>query len=278
MTPIEFQYVEEKLFYNITLLRGIYQIEAWGADGGSNDACAGGKGGYASIQYIVRSAKELFVYVGSKGEYLNTKERNATGGYNGGGNGYSGTTYSYNSGGGGSSDVRLNSSLASRIVVAGGGGGIGYRYRNCLRGGAGGGYNGSPGEALVNYSANAGGGGTQKEGGLLGYDNANIGNSGRELYGGDGIGIAYGGGGGGGGLYGGGGAYEAGGGGGSSFAPSYFNGITISGDNETIPQSGANITGNGFVRITMTSPLSIARSIIPSRIMTLAMMSSIMIS
>ncbi len=50
----------------------------------------------------------------------------ATGGYNGGrAGGYSGSDIGY--GGGGASDVRLGgTTLADRVVVAGGGGGIGF--------------------------------------------------------------------------------------------------------------------------------------------------------
>jgi hypothetical protein len=102
---------------------GYYQIQVWGARSDPTYTSAGNYlGGYASGIVHLAADTELYVYVGSKGDY-------EQGGWNGGGNSYA-ISCSDNGAGGGATDVRLvsgawNSStgLLSRIIVAGGGGG-----------------------------------------------------------------------------------------------------------------------------------------------------------
>ena len=98
---------------------GKYKIEAWGAAGGINlNPELVGKGGYTSGIITLTKGEKLYLRVGG----TTTVE---AGGYNGGGDG----SRSYNGasatgvGGGGASDIRLDDSLNSRIMVAAGGGG-----------------------------------------------------------------------------------------------------------------------------------------------------------
>ena len=156
----------------------------------------------------------------------------AAGGFNGGGAAGSGSN---NEGsGGGSSDIRLGTSVESRIVVAGGGGGRGAGITPTA----------SPGGGLIaaagkDGQGQGGGGGSQTSGGYGGAANGTgtSGSAGSLLTGGKGgSSNIYGGGGGGGGYFGGGGGgsdtdtsgNDAGaGGGGSSFAdPIYTTNVT----------------------------------------------------
>jgi len=113
----------------VTLTKGRYKIECWGASGGgyydASNNYTGGKGAYARINLnITDESKTVYVYVGSEGTAYST-DNTENGGWNGGGDSYLGY------GGGGASDVRLLkgeedtdiSSLLTRIVVAAGGGG-----------------------------------------------------------------------------------------------------------------------------------------------------------
>lgn len=190
----------------ISLAPGAYKIECYGASGGngnSNNASYAGLGGYTTGVLKISDNRELYIYVGGKGQYA----RICTGGWNGGG-----SANNVNSGsgsGGGASDVRLVSgewndtaSLYSRIMVAGAGGG-GGRYS--AKGGNGGGLSGQDGAGAT--------GGTQISGGT---------SNGKFGIGADGPTTNYGKGCGGGGYYGGGtnaagNSYYHSGGGGSSF-------------------------------------------------------------
>jgi hypothetical protein len=80
-------------------------IECWGAEG----QAGGGFGGYCSGRYYLNGETSLLVYVGGKN------------GYNGGGIGINPVSF-LSQNGGGASDVRLQSDLNSRLIVAGGGG------------------------------------------------------------------------------------------------------------------------------------------------------------
>ena len=125
-----------------TPIQGIYKIECWGAscDDGTTVSPARpediGRGGYVKGNISLSPNKVLYVYVGGMGTpsaKINSNYKNGfinnTGGYNGGGN-----TSNCGCGGGGATDVRIYSngswdnatSLASRIIVAGGGGGCSY--------------------------------------------------------------------------------------------------------------------------------------------------------
>lgn len=127
----------------ITLPRGSYKLEAWGAYGPYSSASptsahSYGYGGYASGELSLKAALTLHCYVGGmppsapqNGYYY--------GGYNGGGSKQYSTTYRDNGPGGGATDfclvkgrmlldrqfryVREVESYLSRILVAGGGGG-----------------------------------------------------------------------------------------------------------------------------------------------------------
>jgi hypothetical protein len=188
----------------VTLKSGTYQLECWGASGGSYfTSYFGGKGGYSIGVVTLNRNITLYCNVGGTTTTID-------GGWNGGGNGRTN-----GKGGGGATDIRLDkNSLYSRIIVAGGGGGAGVAYG----GGYGGGLIGGDGYTSL---ARSGTGGTQTEGGTT-WNNITA------HYGSFGVGgsLSQGvsAGAGGGGWYGGGGAYDndsdpdgRGGGGGSGY-------------------------------------------------------------
>jgi hypothetical protein len=158
---------------NITLPKGNYKLEVWGAQGGdSSNIMYGGKGGYSYGNITLNQQTLIYIYVGGKGTSHTTINSSGKhdGGFNGGGSSY--TSYSSTNGtrsaGGGATDIRINNdSLYARVIVAGGGGGS-YYYKSgqAADGGYAGGENG--GDGLV------GKGGTQNAGGT-GYDTSNTG-------------------------------------------------------------------------------------------------------
>ena len=202
------------------------EIDAYGAEGGQvGGAFSAGLGGRARATVAVTPGETLFVFVGGA-------TFTQTGGFNGGGNGGTGTeNMSAGLGGGGASDVRQGGSgLSNRVVVAGGGGG---RSNGSAEGGDGGGLSGVAGTGTL-----PGGGGTQVSGGST-AGNGSAGVLGQGGDGGDDTTIA--GGGGGGGYYGGGGgsgdpgsSNAGGGGGGSGFGPAgtFFQTGVRNGDGE----------------------------------------------
>lgn len=147
---------------------GYYNIELWGAQGGTVDNAIGGKGAYTQGYISLSKGEIIYIYVGGT-------STNYVGGYNGGGSGGVYTTDTSNeesiTGGGGATDIRLISgkwsdinSLRSRIMVAAGGGGA-YSYSSSyqVNGGAGGALIGENGISTSNdYIAT---GGTQTSGG-----------------------------------------------------------------------------------------------------------------
>ena len=216
---------------SITLPKGGYQIECWGAQGGqgamgassiesypetfdTNGVSIYGRGGYTKGNLQLASNETVNVYVGGIGDLTHK-------GWNGGGYTETINTRNFATAGGGATDIRIGTTLSTRIMVAAGGGGSSHGGW----GGCGGGLNGGTGikvsavytgaNAMASYGRQDGGGaagafswnqGSAPTAGSLGQ--GGVGNS------------AYGGGGGGG-LYGGGGAgvssnsYGAGGGGSS---------------------------------------------------------------
>ena len=102
------------------------RFEALGAQGGKS----GGSGGHVSGTFT-QVPSILFVAVGGVGASATA----AAGGFNGGGT--AGGSAGAEGSGGGASDIRLGTSISSRIVVAGGGGGRGSGFGS--GGGAGGG-------------------------------------------------------------------------------------------------------------------------------------------
>lgn len=254
---------------SITLPKGTYKLECWGAQGGncywSNVERPGSLGGYSSGILKITSKTNLFCYVGGAGE-RRTIVSMGGGGFNGGGHAYS-YAYSNPSGaGGGGSDIRIGTdSLYSRVIVAGGGGGAGYDHSGNY--GYGGGTVGGT-QTVNGTSERRANGGSQTNGGInykSGYTTSGafgIGGNGTQQWTS----------GGGGGWYGGAGCYcdYAGGGSGyvytSTTASNYPSGCllnssyyltdakTIAGNNSFISPTGSSETGhsgNGYCRITV---------------------------
>ncbi|MFI3307493.1 MAG: glycine rich domain-containing protein [Mycoplasmatota bacterium] len=150
----EFSGTEYAFEYNgdyqlfVVPMSGYYNLEAWGAQGGTYASYVGGSGAYTSGNIYLQTNEKIYVYVGGTGGSNYTTIN--IGGYNGGG--YSGNNSDAKSfGGGGSTDFRLISgewdnddSLNSRIMVAAGGAGATT--------------------GTIAYGGNAGG--------LMGYDSA----------------------------------------------------------------------------------------------------------
>lgn len=143
-TVKEFPYLGE--VQTLSLMKGRYKLEVWGAEGGYRTSDVyGGKGGYSEGELKLDSKTTLFVYVGGSG---NTG--GPAGGFNGGGK-----RDTYN-GGGGASDIRIGvDDLNHRVIVAGGGGSDGAANK---AGGYGGGKNG---ESRTDSYGTGGFGGTQ---------------------------------------------------------------------------------------------------------------------
>lgn len=246
-----------------TPYNGWYQIEAWGAQGGSNVGTegsiagnVGGGGGYSSGKLYLNKNEVLYLYIGGQGSHATSVNNAASKGFNGGGMaGYEsacGTSCMKGAGGGGgATDIRITSdNLNSRLMIAGGGGGAANWY-SPKAGGAGGTLIGANGQeynaSTASYTNSQGG--TQSAGGAgavgLRSGGAGIfGTGGNADY----TTLVYGGGGGGG-YYGGGGgsvnsSVVGSGAGGSSFISGYagVNAITSSSSttatNTTLHYSG----------------------------------------
>lgn len=227
-------------------ISGYYNIELFGAQGGSNVGMEGtmagnygGKGSYTKGKIYLNKDESMYIYVGGAGSYMTSQSNVAGKGYNGGGmGGYEpgcGTTCMKGAGGGGgATDIRLvTGNLNSRIMVASGGGGA-ANWITPKVGGFGGTLVGESGKEYnaSTYSYTNSTGGTQIAGGAGAIGSA-TGGSGTFGIGGDST-IIYGGGGGGGYYGGGGGAVNSSvvgsGAGGSSFISGYagVNAITSS--------------------------------------------------
>lgn len=274
-------------YKSITLPKGTYKLEVWGAQGGYRSSTSyGGKGGY-SVGTITFSAKTtVYLYAGGAGGNSSSSTGAVVaGGFNGGG-----YRYGYKGGGGGS-DIRIGStSLYARVIVAGGGGSDGATSKTGMYGG--GETGGSSTESFTANSSYCGKGGTQTYSGYsTSYTITSQATSGLTSnsinyycggfgFGGGGVYLSSGyGGAGGGGWYGGSGTVpdgsgddDRGGGGGSGYiytsstASNYPSGCLlnssyyltsasmISGNaSMTSPTTGSSETGhsgNGYVRIT----------------------------
>ena len=253
----------------ITLPKGIYTLECWGAQGGnrSQDSASAtvtgsGLGGYSIGTLTLTQLTTCYIYVGGQGGMSSsTGNVKVEGGFNGGGFASHESTGEPGNGGGGATDVRIaQDSLYARIIVAGGGGGSGEDNETGGYGGETGGA-GSGNTSLTQASQTSGG--TNSFGFGLG-------------------GNTYNGGAGGGGWYGGASRYSVssystgsdseGGGGGSGYvytsstAKNYPSGCllnssyyltdaqTIAGNTSFISPSGSSETGhsgNGYCRITV---------------------------
>ncbi|MDE6029616.1 MAG: hypothetical protein K2F90_04780 [Clostridiales bacterium] len=134
---IDFTFVNNS-YRTITLPRGTWKFELWGARGGYSGSTSantgtanGGYGGYVSAQIaLTATSTTYYIYLGGTGAGgTGSIDRDTSwkyGGYNGGGNGIG----SAGSGGGGATDVRTTagtattaSSYNTRVLVAAGGGG-----------------------------------------------------------------------------------------------------------------------------------------------------------
>lgn len=137
----------------ITLPKGKYKLQCWGAQGGTSygsSSGVGSKGGYSEGVLTLTEKTTLYIFVGGQGSRGSSASL-VNGGWNGGGAsvGYtsynSGNTsgYSYPACGGGATDIstvdstmsysggrtnRSAASLLARCIVAGGGAGGSYRY------------------------------------------------------------------------------------------------------------------------------------------------------
>jgi hypothetical protein len=127
----------------IVPVSGTYEIEAWGAQGGSGGwysnssySSTGGLGGYAKGSITLSAGTTVYILVGQQGEGFasnNIKMTESPGARAGGWNGGGGNSISSapGTGGGGASDVRVGGiELSNRIIVAGGGGGGGNSKSN----------------------------------------------------------------------------------------------------------------------------------------------------
>jgi hypothetical protein len=114
-------------------ITGIYKLEVWGAQGGtdSSDSITAGKGGYAQGMATLNKNQVLYIYIGGQG---GPAASTGTAGYNGGGLGglYFYGTNLHSGGGGGATHVASISGILSTLssnknaiyIVAGGGGGF----------------------------------------------------------------------------------------------------------------------------------------------------------
>lgn len=239
----------------VTLPPGTYQLECWGAQGGSVVGL-GGKGGYSIGIYVIKQQTTLYLYVGGcPTTYI--------GGYNGGGN----ASRSGGAAGGGATHIALLNGLLKTlstnkdkiILVAGAGGGD---HSNNYTGGYGGGTSGGQGESMGSNGQYAGSPGTQTNGGV--GNNAHKYTDGGFGYGGQGYTTqsstsdSYTIAGGGAGLYGGSGGYYAyaSGCGGSGYVNTSLltSASTKAGNVSFKDYSGSIVTGhsgNGAIKITV---------------------------
>ena len=126
----EFDYTGDYQIF-IAPRTGKYQLETWGAQGGSASGQVGGYGSYSTGEVSLNKGDKLYVYVGGAGVGTTSGGQALTGGYNGGGSVNSaGVNHQYGSGGGAThiaTKIGLLSSLSSEtdkiLIVSGGGGG-----------------------------------------------------------------------------------------------------------------------------------------------------------
>lgn len=114
----------------VTLPKGTYKLECWGAQGGYSSSNSGievgmgGKGGYSAGTITLNQKTLIYIYTGEVGSISGNGK--ADGGFPNGGSSWASNTSEGAGGGGGSSDIRIGTdSLYARVIVAGGGGGGG---------------------------------------------------------------------------------------------------------------------------------------------------------
>lgn len=115
---------------SVTLPKGTYKLECWGAQGGYSSSNSGievgmgGKGGYSAGTITLNQKTPIYIYAGGVGSISGNGK--ADGGFPNGGSSWASGTSEGAGGGGGSSDIRIGTdSLYARVIVAGGGGGGG---------------------------------------------------------------------------------------------------------------------------------------------------------
>lgn len=176
---------------SVTLPKGTYKLECWGAQGGnrSQDSASAtvtgsGLGGYSIGILTLTQLTTCYIYVGGQGGMSSsTGNVKVEGGFNGGGFASHESTGEPGNGGGGATDVRIGKdSLYARIIVAGGGGGSGEDNET---GGYGGGKTGGAGSGNTSLTqASQTSGGTNSFGFGLGGNTYNGGAGGGGWYGG----------------------------------------------------------------------------------------------
>ena len=166
----EFEYTGEEETY-VVPQDGTYELETWGAQGGTVvDSCDGGYGGYSYGQVELKKGDILYINVGGVGTC--NVSSSSKGGYNGGGDALSINGYKMCSGGGATHIATksgllqsLSDSIDSILIASGSGGGSGSTGSSCnSKGGSGGGISGT---VPKNNCSDCGtrSGGTQTSGG-----------------------------------------------------------------------------------------------------------------
>ena len=252
---------------SITLPKGTYKLECWGAQGGSySDTYHGGFGGYSVGTLLLDSPRTLYLVSGGSGSVKN-KSGYIDGGYNGGGGAQSSNSRNLAGAGGGATHISLSDGLLSTLsgnkesvlIVAGGGGGsvsifVFSSGSERSSGGNGGGSSGENG-VVVYGNCSTPTGGTQNSGGTV---DSNL--SSASSY----VAASFGQGsyaktgttpGGGGGYYGGGSGYYASGAGGSGYISGQLSDAsTLAGSSSFLSPDGnseTGHTGDGYIRITV---------------------------
>jgi len=237
---------------SLSLGAGTFSIDAWGGDGYTQTSGFNGKAGYATGILTLTSPQIVYIYVGGLGGYPSSGVNANTWTFNGGGIGYPASNTAYGNGGG-ASDVRLvggswdnTTSLASRVIVAGGGG---AGRNSSYIGGNAGGLTGGTGTFFSPDQTGGPTGGTQTGGGSnTGYTSGlTLATLGKAMtWDGNTLTASF--------LAGGGGGYYGGasgrvaGGGGSSYIGGVSSGTTImNGQGGFVPNP--DLTGNGRVII-----------------------------
>lgn len=167
----------------LTLPKGTYDLDCWGAKGGIASS-QGGNGGHSHGRYVVTASTEtLYLVAGGHGVASTGYSTVAAGGYNGGGDSHSwGTSLVPASdtvvfSGGGASHIARRTGLLSdlesyksSVLIAAGGGGGTTGGTGIMPGGNGGGEAGANGSSILLGSASGtvAGGGTQSAGGNAG--------------------------------------------------------------------------------------------------------------
>ena len=129
-------------YYVVTLRRGTYAFEAWGAQGGGGGG-EPGKGGYSRGVISIPNRRTIYLFIGAQGDSKEDVVKTIPASWNGGGQGFVAGPDRVGSSGGGGTDIRYKGLTENhRILVAGGGGGSAQYFSAKKNGGSGGGLNG----------------------------------------------------------------------------------------------------------------------------------------